>query len=337
MTYFIAGLAVLSLVFTIIFKIKSSKDLSAGAKMYILLFLFVISVISLFFKQNATLAFCSMMMIYSFIGMLYCAKKQKLYANAQNVAIVLFVIVIFCGGTVLTLTMGSGDSEKLIANEMKFAKAASIVMGRELAEKYPDSKALIIVDRNFEKNKRQKEMVDGLKDGFGSKVSIAATDFVDIPRPVREKKEEENSGENKDKGAEKGTEQSQPPPPPPEDEFDMMPVSERACAEHFDALINKYPDCNLVVTLVGLPYDVGEMSIWSRDPEKRPKMALLFADVFKLKNAIKADYITALTYKPGVKFSEDPAPSDPQKAFEQRYIILNKDNVDSVDKNVFQQ
>lgn len=310
MGFILAVGAALSVGGAFYFRGKRDSDINAAAKALGCLILAVVCGVSLFFGRDKTMAFACQVMFLAFTGMIYCARKQRAYANAQSAAIFFFCIVLTCGVTILSITFLSNETEKLIANEMKFAKAASIMLGRDLAKRYPGKKVLIVVEKNYEKSNRQKEMIDGIKDGMGLALTVGAIDYVKVPPPEGVTNPEE---------------------------LEMMPMWEMMKAEHFDNLIKEHPDCNLIVSLIGLPYDVGEMSIWTMDEKERPKVALLFADVHALKRAIQADYLIALTYKPGVKFSEDPAPKDPQKAFDLRYIILSKENVDKVEGNMFME
>jgi hypothetical protein len=300
MGFVLVVIIVLSLLLAFFYRRKRESDMTAGTKSLGYLILAVIALVSLFFGKNRTMVFAGQVMFLAFVGMIYCARLQKVYANAQSMAVKLFIVVIGCGITILTLTFASNETARLIANELKFAKAASFVMGEELAELYPNSKALVVVDENYEKSKRQKEMLDGLKEGLGDKIEIAAIDNVKVPPPEGVTNPEE---------------------------IEMFPMWERMRAEHFDNLLREHKDCDLIISMIGLPYDVGEMEIWRMAEEDRPKVALLFADVHNLGRAIYAGYLTALTYKPGVKFTEDPAPSDAREAFNKRYIILNKENV----------
>lgn len=310
MGFILAVGVALSIGGAIYFRGKRDSDFNASAKALGCLILAVVCGVSLFFGKDKTMAFACQVMFLAFTGMIYCARKQRAYANAQSAAIFFFCIVLVCGVTILSITFLSNETEKLIENEMKFAKAASIMLGRDLAKRYPGKNALVVVEKNYEKSKRQKEMVDGLKEGMGSTVTVKAVDYVKVPPPEGVTNPEE---------------------------LEMMPMWEMMRAEHFDNLVKEHEDCNLIISLIGLPYDVGEMSIWTMDEKDRPKVALLFADVHALRRAIQADYLIALTYKPGVKFSEDPAPKDPEKAFDLRYIILSKDNVDKVEGNMFME
>lgn len=240
-------------------------------------------------------------MVASFVGMLMCAKKQRTNPRAQLYAIGLLIVVIACGGVIMVKTMGSGDTQKLIANELAYAKATAIILGKNLAIDYSGSKALIIADQNWEKNKRQKILIDGLKEGFGSGITVGA---IDAPMP-----------ENAQQGPEG---------------MPMM-MMEMMTAADFDAVIAKHPDCNLIVSLIGLPRDVGNMALWQQEEENRPKMALLFGEIYDKVNEIAAGALVAcVSYRPGVKFSEEPAPEDPQEAFDKRYILITPKNVQEV-------
>jgi hypothetical protein len=241
-------------------------------------------------------------MILAFVGMIACAKKQQTNPNAQPLAIMLLIVVIICGGAVLYKTgmFGGDESKKLIENEMKFAEATAVILGRDIAATYPNSKVLIVTGPNFEKNTRTMKLIDGLKAGLGS----AAQCEIDFPEP-----------KVKD-------------PNMPEDGF---PIEEMMKAGDFDAILAKHPDCTMVVSVIGLPRDAEKMTVWQKPADERPKFALLSGDIHQYQNAIKSGAIVAaVTYCPGVKFSEDPAPEDPKAAFDLRYLLVTPKNVDEL-------
>ncbi|OGV50456.1 MAG: hypothetical protein A2X49_14800 [Lentisphaerae bacterium GWF2_52_8] len=243
-------------------------------------------------------------MVAALIGMFICAKKQQVYQNAQTFAFVLLAIVIACGITILFQTgvLGSANTEKLIAKEMLFAKAKATVLGQSLAASYPGLKTLLIVEPGYEKNENQKQLIAALKEGFGSKIPTVVIASPEVP-PM-------------------------PAGTPPE----MMmrpPLEEMMQAKQFDAIINKYPDCKLIVTLIGLPFDVGEMELWRKDEAVRPKVALFNGEIYELKGAIMQKLIVAaVAYKPGAKFTESPT-KDIKKDFDLRYVLLTPANVEA--------
>lgn len=248
---------------------------------------------------TTTVIIAGVVMVIAFIGMLFCAKLQRSQPNIKYIAIFLLFVVIGCGIYIMTETMGSGDTDRLIQNELKYAKATAVVLGQYLGDQFSGSKALVITSENYEKNKRQKELVDGLKEGMGARVIIEA-----IGSPIVEKKE--------------GV--------PPEE---MMMMEEMLQAKNYNELIEKHKDCELVISIIGLPHDIKKMKIWKND--NKQKLALLFGDVFILEKAIQiGKVVAAVTYRPGVKFTEEAAPSDPKEAFEKRYLLITPENVKEI-------
>jgi len=270
--------------------------------------------------MSPTVILVGIVMVLALIGMIACAKKQRTNPNAQPIAIALLVVVIACGITIMVKTgsFGGDDTASLIENETKFACSKAEILGKYLKEKFPGEKVLVVADRDFEKNVRTKRLVDSIKAGLASDVTV---DTVSIQT--------------------KSGDANHPPMPagPGGEEF-MMPLEEIMTAKDFDATVEKHQDCKMVVTMIGLPRDAAKMKLWKMSANSRPKVALLDGGVQALKNVIGAGYIVAaVSYKPGVKYTEDPAPSDVQKAFDERYILITPENVGEIAdkyKNLFQ-
>ncbi len=252
------------------------------------------------------------LMVASLAGLLVCAVKQKKNPDApvrfgpialqpQVAAIGFIVVIICCAGWVLAKKLGTGDTQKLISNEMTYSRSRAVVLGQELAKKFPNAQALVIVsDKDYEKNKFVSNLVEGLNAGIAGKLKIEAVDTPDLPK-----------SEN------------------PEMQM-QMPMEMMFKAEHFDALVEKYPSCNLIISLMGLPMDFQAITLWTKE-EGRPNVALLDGDVEMLKDAISDGLISFLVaYKPGVKFTEKPAPKDPKAAFDERYQLVTPENIESI-------
>lgn len=249
--------------------------------------------------MSFTVILVGIVMILALIGMIACAKKQRTNPNAQPVAVALLVVVIACGITIMIKTgsFGGDDTAALIENETKFACAKADVMGNYLKGKFAGEKVLVVADRDYEKNKRTQRLIDSLKAGLGADVTV---DTIAI--------------------ASKGG-------APAEEEF-MMPLEEIMTAKDFDTMLDKHADCKIVVSMVGLPRDAAKMKIWKMSAANRPKIALLDGGIQSFKQAIGVGYIVAaVSYKPGVKYTEDPAPNEPQKAFDLRYVLITPENV----------
>jgi len=255
--------------------------------------------------MSATVILVGIVMVLALIGMVACAKKQRTNPNAQPIAIALLIVVIACGVTIMfkTGSLGDGDAAQIIENETRFACAKAEVLGKYLQSKCPGEKTLIVADRDFEKNERTKRLIESLKKGLGSADAEVCT--IEI--------------------AKKGN-------VPAEEEF-MMPIEEMMTANDFDKLIDSHKDSKLIVSMIGLPRDLNKMKLWKMSKNKRPNLALLNADTHALKNAIAGGFIVAVvSYKPGITYTEESAPSDAQKAFDMRYLLITPENVEKVSK-----
>lgn len=260
------------------------------------------------------LVFMGILMAAALVGMVVCAKKQSTNPKAKPAAVALLIIVIICAIVILHQTdiIGTGSTARLIENEMKYAGSSTEILGKYLAEKYPDSKVLLVIDREFEENQRQKTMIESLKKGFNNKISITATvsPLENIPDEYPEETETVPSGPE-------GT---------------LPPLMEMTTAADFDALVEKNAGCDMIISLIGLPMDAQNMALWQMPDETRPKVALVSSDIFNLKNAIKAGFIVAVVaYSPQAVFDESRVPADPQKVFDRRYLLITPENVDEME------
>lgn len=241
-----------------------------------------------------------------FIGMIICAKKQHVNALAKPGAIVLLLGVVVCTVLILMRNMGDGDTAGLIANELKFAKASSYILAKKIAEIKPGAKVLVIIGEDNENNKRQKVILDGLTEGFGSAITQVAVKAPTL-KGLKGKPEEM-----------------------------MMPLSEMIKAEDINKLLLKNKSRNYIISLIGLPMDMGKLKIWSQfaeDPKKAPRLSIMNGDISMLYKPIKQGLIPAVvTHNPDAVYSEEAAPSDMQEAFNKRYILITTKNVDEIKK-----
>lgn len=243
-------------------------------------------------------------MAISLIGMIVCAKKQHTVAIAKPMAVILMIVVIISAVVILMKTgvLGDQGTQKIIANELTYAKAGYYMLGKQLAEKAPSSKALLLVEKTRPNDDRTPALIQAFKDGAAGKLTIGAMATPEVTWPEGKK-------------------------PKPE-EIDMMPMNEMLKAKDYNDVINKYPDCNLVVSFIGLPMDIEELQIWSMPVDKRPKLGLINCAYHNLKAALKAGIVVAVVgINPTAKFDEQPAPKDPKLAFDRRYIMITPDNV----------
>ena len=102
-----------------------------------------------------------------------------------------------------------------------------------------------------------------------------------------------------------------------------------------DDLIRENPECDVVVSLIGLPANTLSTAYWSKPGS--PRFALLLPDFSVLAdpNAIRYAFksgkiIAAVVTKPGAASSKNPMTADYKAEFDKRYILVTKDNVDEL-------
>ena len=243
-------------------------------------------------------------MAVAFIGMIFCAKKQDVNSIAKPAAIGLLLLVVGCAITFMVHNMGDGDTSELLENEMSFAKASTYVLGQKLAELNPGSRVLYIVDSLDKPNKRRDAMIESFKEGCGEGmvVKVVAPDI---------KKPKDNS------------------------DFMDFSITELVKAKDFDKLLAKNKGYKIVVTTIGLPNDAGNMNLWKefeKNPKRCPKLVFLNGEVSRMAPLVKNGLVEAIVYyKPNADYDK-PAPPDLKEAFDIRYLLITKSNIDQIIK-----
>jgi hypothetical protein len=270
------------------------------------------------------LVLIGLVMFAALIGMIVCSKKQKTNPNAQPVAIVLLLIVVACGGYMMYRTgiFGDNTADKFVQIENQYQAAQGNVLGQFIDKNFAGAKVLVIADTNYAKDPRTSILVEAIKAGMGGKgdITVDTIEPSNLPKaPVAP------APANAPAGA--------PKMPVPEM---TMPLFETMVAKDFDAAIAKNASCTVVITTVGLPRDSDKMKLWTMPADKAPKLILLGAmDTRGIGEKIKKDKVAAvISVSPDAKFTEDAPPSDPQKAFDSRYILITKANIDKYGKLV---
>lgn len=267
-------------------------------------------------------------MAASFVGMIFCAKKQQVSTIAKPIAIVLMVVVMVCAVAILYNTGIFGDPsvEKFMKNEEKYTKSKCIVIGKYLAEKAPGAKVLLVLD-SIPNNKMQDQVIAALKEGMGNNITVVAEDSPTDPSAVLKTTEPEPETD-----ATSTTNPASRPGGPgmPPGFMEMRSLRESMKAVDFDAMISRHPDCDLIISLIGLPMDVENMGIWEA-PAPKPRVALLDANIYNLKSAILSGIVLAtVTYSPTAKFDELTPPDDMQQAFDKRFLLVTPENVEAI-------
>ena len=236
-------------------------------------------------------------MVLGLIGMIVCSKKQRVNPALQPVSFVLFIVVLV-GAFLFLQTRGLFGGSRgggAVNNELAYQEARGTVIGEFMKSAAPDKKLVIIADPNYQNDRFTMQLINALKKAYGT--DSPDIEAIDLP---------------------------------PNAEEDGISISDLMTPKAIDALIAKHPDAGLVLFMSGLPENPQRMKIFSGS--NRPTVMLIgrggASDKF-LSDKIKSGEIIGLVVgRPKVKYSE-PADSNYQKAFDFRYVLINKDNFDS--------
>ena len=236
-------------------------------------------------------------MVLGLIGMIVCSKKQRVNPALQPVSFVLFIVVLV-GAFLFLQTRGLFGGSRgggAVNNELAYQEARGTVIGEFMKSAAPDKKLVIIADPNYQNDRFTQQLINSLKKAYGAGEPEIET--VEVPANAEE---------------------------------EGIPSSEYMTAKALDALIAKHPDAGAVLFLSGLPENPQRMKIFSGS--NRPAVMLVGrggATNKFLADKIKSGEIAGLVVgRPKVKYSE-PADSNYKKAFDFRYVLINKGNIDS--------
>jgi hypothetical protein len=109
------------------------------------------------------------------------------------------------------------------------------------------------------------------------------------------------------------------------------PLSYLVAPGAFDKLLAQHPECNLIVSLIGLPADLAQTKCWR---DERTKFALLLPDLrfagnaAAVKRAVQSGKLVVFVLnRPGGQ----PSPRDTiEEQFEKQFILVTVENVERV-------
>lgn len=243
-------------------------------------------------------------MIVSAIGMLWANQQY----NRQGVpwgrplagicGIVAFVMAIWA------IIYQVNAPKKMVQNiqqkELQYHRIAMKTLGAFLAEEHAGGKILMIAQsvNQFSKD-RHDITVASLTEGFAGKLKIVKVEHME-------------SGEE-----------------------GMGPEGFLLTAKTFDKLVRKYKGkADVILSIIGLPYDYSEMDFWQLAPSKRPKLIVYHANLHDedIQRAIHRGLITAvLTTHPNASFDPKASvPDDEKEAFDSRFILVHAKNIEKL-------
>ena len=205
------------------------------------------------------------------------------------------------------------EKKALLAREL-----ATERMAQYLAQKYPGQRALII-SNPYTRQKglapgvydQEEAGIRGLRKGFANKVAVGAVAYPEL-----------KSGAQNDPRSVQISAGS------------TTPLSFLVTDDAFDKLARQH-GCDLIVSLIGLPVNLGAVEAWRRTG--KPKFALLLPDLrmvgdaAAIQSAVKAEKLAVFVLnKPGAPPEQSRLSDDRQAEFERRYILVTPETIDQV-------
>jgi len=120
----------------------------------------------------------------------------------------------------------------------------------------------------------------------------------------------------------------------------MMAEEDFRTANQYNEILKTYPQVDVVVVLNHLPMDYQMLDIWDVKRWNRkyhrlpPKLILAEHPIYDMRRPIKAGMIVAATpdSPTAIYDYKKPLPKDIQERFDQQYLLVTPDNVDSMTK-----
>jgi len=233
-------------------------------------------------------------MVFGLVGLIVCAKKQRVNPAMQSVAVI-FALVMFSGlGMALYDQMG-GNVQSEIENEQLFLYSRSARAGKCLNAVKPGAKVLFVANPGWDKEEVHKAQVEKQVEAF--KAAYGSGDVVidSIPLPA-------NYDENADA------------------------IEDVITVKEFTALLDKNKDAQVIVTDIGLP-EKGERLL--RD-KNAPVVFLLSQGNISgkaLKNLFKSGKVAGMIgYKSKADYEIKADEDDLLKSFDVRYELIDGSN-----------
>jgi hypothetical protein len=231
-----------------------------------------------------------------------------------SVKLVVFVLLILLG---LGLGYYYWHRPKVTADQIRFL--ATWGLADYLARTFPGSRALVISNPYISKKKvasyvieQEKSGLEGLRAGFGDKVTLADVVYPEL------KPEAESD-----------------PRSVPMDAGVTTPLSYLVTDRAFDQLVEQHPNCDLVVSLIGMPANLDQVKCWTQ--KGSPKFALLLPDldvmggVAAVEQALESGKLTAFVeLKAGFSQEGTISSAELKSEFEKRFLLVTPDNFNSI-------
>lgn len=204
-------------------------------------------------------------------------------------------------------------------NALRVREIATRGLAEQLARTHPGKSALIISNPFTQRQDTARAIVEteqagirGLREGFGRSVPVAAVVFPELKADAREN-----------------------PRALLADVETSTPLSYLVEPEAFDQLARQHANCEIIVSLIGLPLEVARCEAWKAAGV--PRFALLLPDLriigdaAAVKGAMKSGKLVAFVLvRPGAPGDDTPPGRDWNAEFEKRFLLVTAENVEQV-------
>ena len=221
-----------------------------------------------------------------------------------------FVSILIVGW--VAFSSGCKDSAPLSDREL-----ATTILAQESAKVVRPKKVLVLSNPFSQQPGSSEQVYDfekagvaGLKEGFGKAVEIEVVFPALKPEVLKDPRSVQVDPQT------------------------TTPLSFLVSEQAFSDVLQKHPDADLVVSLIGLPLNVAGLKQWNQ-PGK-PQFALLFPDWRMIGNqsaivqAFQSGKLVAAVIRKPVP---EEAQGDARAQFDAKYFLVTRDNVDSLLKD----
>ncbi len=247
-----------------------------------------------------------LLMVAALGGMVFCGRGQRRRPELQLIALLLLVLVIASGGMfmcrlgALSMLGFEENREKHLELENKLREAQGYVVANFIKNSYPGNKKVLLIS-DAANSAFNLALLEQLRD---SGVGALVQENLTLPDAAADKL--------------------------------ITPAVDRAAeARAIEDAIAKHPDAGVVIVSGISPSgeSLGRLSIYRKPENARPRLIILgvsnlvewFAD--QIENGIfAAMVVTDLTKS--FDSGTETVPENPLEAFNMRYVLINKDNLE---------
>ncbi len=186
--------------------------------------------------------------------------------------------------------------------ELAYTGVSTQMLGHHLAAEHPGAKVMVIYPMAHLRDPgRFEALMTGLERGLGEQAAILVRHDPELPKAYHV------ADFARDKEA-----------------FEEIDVNSWFNAAYFDRMIEAHgKNCDVVISLAGLPDDYANMRFWNKPG--RPRMALAYYGAPGLRHAVREGFIdAAVVMRQEPVFDGRMPPEDLDEAFSRRYHLMTQ-------------